>query len=497
MAQNELSLEKLILMLRMHIRLITGVFTATLLAAVIITFLTPNMYTASVLLNFDFNGVNPVDNRGGSVLAEDTYISTQVDIAKSLNVAEKVEKGLTEYQQNRLIEALQAESTLKDKVTGSIKRFFSALASFGKNDKAAQKSGDLSGQRDTLDVSSAYNWLVPMVSSNLTVLPRFNSRIVEISYSSADPQIAALLANKYAEAYIKTNLEMVTDPARKTTYWFDQQLSALRKKLEDAQSNLTAYQQKEGIVSTDARLDTENSRLQALSAELTNAQSAVREALTRQQKLKQIMDSGGSLMTVAEVFDDSTVQNIKEEVRTLEGRLVELSNSLGKNHPRYKQVSAELSAARRRLQNEIRSIADGVDNAVEIAVAREHDVRQALDQQKDLVLNLKHEHDKISVLNRDVESAQATYNAALTQMNTTSMQSLMDQTNVSILDPAIIPRRPSSPRWSKNLIMGVLAGLILGVGMAVFMEILTRRVHSKEDLLTHFNVPVLGHLKKV
>ena len=118
---------------------------------------------------------------------------------------------------------------------------------------------------------------------------------------------------------------------------------------------------------------------------------------------------------------------------------------------------------------------------------------QAFPQQ--LVLDLKHEHDRITVLNRDVESAQSTYNAALTQMNASSMQSMMDQTSVSILDPANIPRQPSSPRWSKSLVLGVLAGLILGVGVAVFMELLGRRVHSKEDLLLHFNVPLLGHLK--
>jgi uncharacterized protein involved in exopolysaccharide biosynthesis len=260
---------------------------------------------------------------------------------------------------------------------------------------------------------------------------------------------------------------------------------------------LTAYQQQEGVVSTNERLDTENTRLQNLSNQLVTAQEATRNAVTERQKLQEVLASGAPLDTFEPVFDNAVVQNIKAQIRDLQGTLVNSSNSLGANHPKIKKIKSELYAARQRLDAEIKTITDGINNAAELSKEREHDLAKSLEAQKQLVLDLKNEHNKIAVLQRDVESAQATYNAALNELNTTSMQSLVDQTNVSIVDRANIPSTPSSPRVTKNLALGVLAGLLLGIGLAVILEISIRRVHSQDDLIDELGVPLLAHLKKV
>jgi capsular polysaccharide biosynthesis protein len=77
------------------------------------------------------------------------------------------------------------------------------------------------------------------------------------------------------------------------------------------------------------------------------------------------------------------------------------------------------------------------------------------------------------------------------------MQSMVDQTNVSIVDRATVPRKHSSPKVMVNLTIGVLGGLLLGIGAAVFMDVFVRKVHSREDLMGELGVPLLGHLKKV
>jgi len=358
------------------------------------------------------------------------------------------------------------------------------------------EEGAVAPVRKTLGVRSAYNWLARALVNDLTVEPRFNSRIVELSYSSTDRIVAALMTDKFTEAYIAANLEMMIDPARKTSAWFDEQLKSLRKKLEEAQSALTAYQQEQGIVSSDERLDTEISRLQQLSGQLVTAQQDTRNAVTAQQKLQSVLDSGASLMTFAPVANSSVVKSIKKEIRDFESEYVDLSSTLGENHPRRKRVYSELQATRKRLQKEIRATTTGINNTAELTKTREHDLADAMAAQKQLVLDLKQERDKIAVLEREVESAQSAYNAALTQLNTTSMRSMLDQTNVSVVDPANVPVRPSSPKMVKNLILGGLAGLILGVGLVVFRELFNRRVYSADDITVELGMPLLGHLKK-
>ena len=492
MSASEVSINKYFLILSRHFLLIGGILVAALAIAWVVTYLTPKIYEASTSIHFDLKSANPMDNRGGTLKTE-AYFSTQMDIIKSQNVSRKVEDSLSKYEQERLILAFKAEKTAIDNVTPKLINYFKSIAAPQEN--TPNESAVDSGSTKTLDISSAYGWLTAAIGSNLTVMPRFKSRIVDITYSSTDPEIATIMANRFTDAYIATNLQMMIDPARKTSGWFSDQLKGLRRNLEEAQAKLTAYQQKEEIVSTDERMDTENTRLQKLSTQLVNAQSNTRNAVTEQKKLVEVRKSGASVMTLDTVFNSPVVQKVKQEIRTLEGELAEISSTLGKNHPRHVSVNTEHRAARERLNKEIRAISGNINSSAELAKDRERDLSAALERQKQLVLNLKQEHNRISVLNRDVESAQATYNAALKEQNTTNMQSLVDQTNVSIIDLANIPGQPSSPILSKNLAIGGFAGLLLGIGLAILMEMLNRRVHSKEDLILELKVPLLGHLK--
>ena len=121
---------------------------------------------------------------------------------------------------------------------------------------------------------------------------------------------------------------------------------------------------------------------------------------------------------------------------------------------------------------------------------------EALESQKQIVLDLKQERDRISVYVREVESAESTYNAALKQLNTTSMQSVVDQASVSVVDHANIPRGHSSPSVMKNLALGGIGGLIVAIGFLVAMNMVVRRVHSRGELVDELGVPVLGQLNK-
>jgi len=148
------------------------------------------------------------------------------------------------------------------------------------------------------------------------------------------------------------------------------------------------------------------------------------------------------------------------------------------------------------LSTEVQVITDGIENAADLSKEREHNLEQALERQKKLVLRLKNEHDKIAVLQRDVESAQQSYNSALNDLNTSNMQSMVNQTSVSIVDHATVPTFHATPSVVKNLSIGAFGGLILGIGVALFMDVFIRKIHSKEDLINEVEVPLLGHLKK-
>ena len=256
---NEISIEKVFLALRAHSKLIISIFITAVVIAGIITYLSPKMYLATTSLNFEFSA-NPVDTRG-NVLSQKTYIDTQIDIIESQSVAQEVVNSLTEYEKARLEAALGERYSAIDKFISKVRSSVKSLFGDRKSSSSSRNSSDGTGGGETLNIRSAYSALARAIGVDLIVEPMIASRIVTISYKSTDRKIAALMANRYAEAYIATSVRMITDPAQKSKVWFDEQLKSLRTRLAEAQSMLTAYQQQEGIVSSGDRLDFETARL--------------------------------------------------------------------------------------------------------------------------------------------------------------------------------------------------------------------------------------------
>jgi succinoglycan biosynthesis transport protein ExoP len=98
------------------------------------------------------------------------------------------------------------------------------------------------------------------------------------------------------------------------------------------------------------------------------------------------------------------------------------------------------------------------------------------------------------VLTRNVESAQRTYDAAMQRAVVSQVEARASQTNVALLNPAVAPRGPSHPKVALNIALSVLVGTMLGVGMAILLELLDRRVRGPSDLDQGQNVPLLAVL---
>lgn len=454
----------------------------------------PTTYTASTSINFEFGGGNPyADVRAGSPSVEGSYISTQINIIHSLNVAQRVVDSLSPIEKEQLIRALEANHTIVDTFIGSIKSIFNSVISFFGDEGQSGDSIKGSNEAETPKIT----WMARAIAGAINVTPITGSRILTLSYTSTDPSIAALITNKYVQAYTKTNLEMMIDPARNTAAWFDERLKSMRQSVEASQAKLAAYQQAEGIVATDEKFDIENTRLSELTSQLLAMQAETRKARTLQHRIQELKTGGSALDNIPEIQSNPSVQKIKDELRNLEAKLAELSSRLGQNHPQYQRVLEEISAAKSRLNREFAAIVEGANNSVRIAEERERAAEAALTEQKTLVLQLKNQRGTLDVLTREVESAREAYNAALAQFNQSSLQSLVTQTNVNIIDIAQIPRSPSGPNIGQNIVLALIVGLMLGVGLAFVIELLDRRIRAKEDLITELGLPVLGTLERI
>ena len=444
-----MNLHQFLLILRAHYKVSLFVLAATVGATIFVSSQLPKQYTATASVFIDIKP-DPIAGAMLPAMVIPGYVATQVDIIRSDRVAQTVVKILK----------LDESATAKEQWM-----------------EATQGRGNITV------------WLAGLLQRKLDVKPSRDSSVINLEYKAVDPAFAAAVANAFAEAYIKTNIELRVEPAQQYSTWFSAQGETLRDSLEKAQAKLSAYQQKHGIVSSDERLDNETAKLNEISTQLTLARAQTMEAQSKQR-------TGSASDTLPEVVQNPLINSLKGDAARLEAKLRELSVTHGKNHPQYQRLDSELATLRQRLEAETRHITSGFSTSSGVAKDRESSLRAALEIQKQKLLDLRRERDELAVLMRDVEAAQKAYEAVSQRSNQTQLESRTTQTNVSVLTVATEPLGPSSPNVLLNALLSIVVGTTLGLGAAFLLELLDRRIRSVQDLADLAHVPVLGVIGK-
>ncbi len=333
-------------------------------------------------------------------------------------------------------------------------------------------------------------WLVEALQQRLDVKPSRESSVITVNYTSPAPEFSAALANAFVQAYLATTLDLRVDPAKQYSSFFDSRSKELRDGLEAAQARLSAYQKEHGIIAIDERYDVENARLAELSSQLVAQQALSAESQSRQQQARTSSGQFGG------VINHPVVAGLRSDLSRQEASLREMSVRLGAAHPQVVEAQAGIDELRQRLQAETARVSGSftVDNT--ITQAREAEVRSALAAQRSRVMQIKQTRDEAMVLQRDVESAQRAYDAVVSRLTQSSLESQTKQTNTTLLHAATVPLRHSSPNLTLNALLAVFVGLMFAVAYALLRELRDRRLRSVQDVVQGLGIPVIGHVPK-
>jgi chain length determinant protein EpsF len=430
-----------------------GTLLITVGGTVGVSLMLPKQYTAITTMVVDFKGMDPILGIMLPAQMMPGYMATQVDIIQSKKVATNVVKSLG-FAQSPVVRQQWMEAT---EGKGSVEDYFADI-----------------------------------LLKQLDVKPSRESSVIVLSYTGTDPRFAAVVANAFAEQYQKANLELRVEPARQSAAWFDERLQQLRKELEEAQTRLADYQREKGFTAVDERMDLESARLQELSAQYSAAQGQAADAQSRMRQLNEFMSRGASPETLPDVLANPLIQSLKSLLNQTEGRLEQISSQLGTNHPEVKRLQADIESQRAKIKTEIGSAASAIRNTANIALRREADLRDQLAAQKAKLLRSTQGRDQFMVLLKEVDNAQKAFDIASQRFQATSLESQASQTNISVLSPALPPIEPSSPKVLLNALLSISLGTMLGVGLALLIELLNRRVRSARELAEAVGAPVLG-----
>lgn len=449
-----MNVHQFLLAVRGRLWVFLSLLVATVAAAAIVTLMMPKTYEATASILVDSRDEQSLNGTMASNRDRTGFMQTQLDIINSMEVARRVVRELK----------------LAD--SPGVKASFAQATGRGAADNS-----------DTLE-----EWVAGGLLAGLKVVSS-QSSVISLTYGSSDPKFAAQVANAFAKAYLDTTLHLRTEPNRQASTWFEEQLGGLRKSFEESQGKLAAFQREKGIIVTDERLDIENTRLNELSTQALQAQNVTFENSSRSG-----VASKRSADSMPDVIANPLIQSLKGDVARAEAKFSELATRLGPNHPQYQQQASEIASLRSRLGGEMGRIVSSSQNATAQSQARQGSLQTALDEQRKKVVELRDARNHSFVLQREVETAQKAYEAALQRYLVNKVEAGARSTNVTVLNPASEPMRHSKPKTLLNIILGFVVGTILGLGVVFLMELLDRRVRSSEDLEAGLDAPLLGTL---
>lgn len=431
------------LVLRARYKIVLAIFLIAMLGAVAAIIFMPNKYTATASVLLDTKSPDPLL---GTLTTPLNYMATQSDIINSDRVARKVVKLL------RLDESPQVR---------------------------------LQWQNESKGKEPLVEWLGKLMGKGLTVRPSQESNVISITYTATEPGFAAATANAFAQAYIDTNIELKVEPARQYAAWFQDRAKELRADLEKAQSKLAEYQRVNEIVATNDHQPTdEHSKIYELSKQLTEAEVEAADTRSRRKSL-------GDSDTMPDVMKNTVIQNIKEKIITQEAKLQELRSTLGSNHPQYLVTEEQIAELKRTLSQESRHILNSVNTANSVNKQRAAELKAAIETHKKLAVEDRQKLDQMAVLQREVSSAQKAYDAVVQHFTDSSLLGQANQTNISVLNPATTPIERSTPQVFKTFVKAAIAGLLVGFGWIIGLELISPRVRSSTSLGVATGMPML------
>jgi len=325
----------------------------------------------------------------------------------------------------------------------------------------------------------------------LSIEPVRRSRLVQISFESQDPQVAAQVVNALSNSYIQGNLESRWMAAQKASEWLSEQLQSFKAKLEKSEDDLQAYAQRNGLLFLETQKgDTENivnERLRELQDELTKAQAEryAKESVYR-------LTEAGDYSALPGVVDNKLMQELTARLADLERQKAALSPTFTDDYPKMKEIQSQIDEVTHRLDEERKRAAQEIVDDYLAATKREDLVRTAFEQQQNQANQVAERAVQYNILKREVDTNKQLYEGLLQRLKEAGVSAGMNASNINIVDAAVPPTRPVRPRPVLNLGLALLLGLGCGIGVAFLQEHLDNTLKNSEDIERVLRVPALA-----
>jgi len=355
---------------------------------------------------------------------------------------------------------------------------------------------DLAKEPEFAGVAKDEAALVGAFMGRVSADPIKSSRLVDVGFVSASPELAARAANQLARDYVERNAEARRANLMSSITWLDQELQRQRGRVESSERAMATYREQQNALSLQDSQNIVVARLNSLNDAVTRARTTLAQKESLYDQVKGL-STGEAGDTIPAIQQNNYIQSLKSHVADLERERANLAERYGERHPEIVKVNASIRDSRRQLDAEIGKALEAIRNDYQTALAEERSLERSLEDQKGAAMTLSRKNVSYTVLEREAQSNRQVYESLLQRQKELQVLASSRGNNVQLVDEAEVPRAPFVPNMKRSLLMATLAGLALALALVGGLTYLDDTVKTPEDVAQKLQVPFLGMVPRV
>ncbi|HSK80963.1 MAG TPA: polysaccharide biosynthesis tyrosine autokinase [Thermoanaerobaculia bacterium] len=458
-------------MVRRHWKLVAATCLVGLAAASIHYAITPPQYAASATIQIERRSLTPVGSAQNPWYENwwnMEFYPTQYELLQSRGLAERVVRNLDLMEDSELNPGAGA-----------------------RKDSATRPSAE--------DDEAVLGLLADRIRGGLAVEPVRNTQLVRLTYRSNKPDFAAKIANGFAEAFIDMGVEDRYATAGKASTFIATQIEALKEEIQDKENQLQAFSRKSDMVPLESNSSVTLQRLEAININYIESKKL---RIEKESTYRELM------LTPKEAIADTLAAGVVGGLRSDQIRLEREYETKLKTYkpdwPEMLTLKAEIEKGQEHLDGVITEMVEkargGAYAAYQTALRQEQALLSELERMKTEAIDQNSSSVEFTNLKVEVETRRDLLDELLRKQSETEVAVRLQDTresNVRIIDQALVPGGPSAPSLRKDLTYGLLLGLLLGVGGALLIEFLDRTVKSAEEIERRLGLPPLATIQDI
>ena len=457
------SLRIFLLVILKRKKLILTVFISTLATVAILTFIQTPTYISSAkilvepekfsdsMVLFNINAPSKYSNLN--------WINSEIDILKSRPVAERV------------VEEFNLEKT-DDK-----------NSDISPAEKRERKEIAIEDFQETLEIESSQN-----------------SYVIQIIYENQNPVIAASVVNGVIDHYRKYRLEIFDESGNYQFY--EDQLTIVGNKLQDLENKEAAYKYDEDIILPNEQANVILVKLTDYEKSLTSVRTRIISKQAKLNIIKEQLQKGSDINIPSTEVSDSPsrekyIATLKSQLLTME---IEHDQLLQRFKPTYEKVVElyrKIEKTKEIIKNEIDEIIEQEQTSIKALQAEKQALEQLIDKISLEMKEFARKDFQITQLSRGIKDNRELYSLLLKQREDArlSIAKLNSGIDLKVINPAVVPRKPATPRKLFNMVFGAVLGLMGGLSLAFILNYFDQTVNTERELKQITGLTVLGSVK--